>query len=366
VDACGQERRDCQRCDSFEVRETDKLPEPEIIRTYAKVTCSQLRVRSGPGTGYAAVSMLKKGDVVEILEIKTVDTNDWGRIEKGWICLTGLTELFYEKDTHEHSYGQWYVYREATCTEDGILRRDCTGCDHYETDKIAAVGHSYGAWYVSKEATTTEFGEERRDCSACGYYETRQIDKLPAPTITKTYATVTCSALRVRSGPGTEYAMVTWLYKGKVVEVFELKDVGTNQWARIENGWICITGNATLSYEEAEHVHSFGDWYVTKEATITEYGEERRDCSVCGHCEIRQTDKLPSVTKVYATITCDALSIRKGAGTGYARVGYYYRGAVVEILEQVQVGENTWGRTDRGWICLTGYTTLKTVTEPAK
>ena len=185
------------------------------------------------------------------------------------------------------------------------------------------------------------------------------------PTITKTYATVTCSALRIRSGPGTQYALVAWLYKGEVVEVFELKNVGTNQWARISNGWICITGNAVLRYEEVEHIHSYGEWYVTKKATLTEGGEERRDCTGCGHSEIRQTDKLPSVTKVYATITCDALNIRQGAGTGYARVGSYYKGTVVEILEQVQVGSNTWGRTEKGWICLTGYTTVETVIEPA-
>ena len=181
--------------------------------------------------------------------------------------------------------------------------------------------------------------------------------------MTKIYGTVTgYDYLNIRSGPGVSYTILAKLNRGDRVEILEFQMVGTVQWGRIQQGWIRISGYVTLEEVTEAHTHSYGDWYVTKEATTTEYGQERRDCA-CGHYETRQTEKLEAVTRVYATITCGSLSIRAGAGTGYTRLGYYYQGETVEILEQVQVGTNTWGRTEKGWICLTGYTTLKTITE---
>lgn len=320
----GEERRDCQHCDHYETRQTDKLPAATITRTYATVTCTTLRIRSGPGSSYTQVGKLYKGDVVEILQIETVGSVAWGLMDKGWICLTGYAELSYEEQTHTHSFGDWYV---------------------------------------TKEATTSEYGEERRDCTECDYYETRQTDKLSGDTITRIYATVTYSVLRIRSGPGSSYEQIGRLYKGDVVEILQIVEVDSVRWGKIESGWIWLTGYTELSYVEEAHTHSYGDWYVTKEATTTEYGQERRDCTGCSHYETRQTEKLTAVTRVYATITCKALSIREGAGTGYDRLGYYYKDDVVEILEQKQVGSATWGRTEKGWICLTGYATLKTITE---
>ncbi len=359
----GQERRDCQHCDYYETRPLDKLPAPTTKRTYATVTCTTLRIRSGPGTGYTAVGKLSYGAVVEVFEIVTVGDSDWGRIEQGWICLTGNTTLeeVDEPITHTHSFGQWYTEKAATCTKDGILRRDCD-CGDYETKTVAATGHSFGDWYVSKAATAEKAGQERRDCANCDHNETREIPKLNV--VVKIYATVTCSRLYIREGAGTGYARLGSYVKGDVVEILEQATVDGKIWGRTNKGWICLTGNTTLKEVEEviTHTHRFGAWYVSKEATTTEYGQERRDCA-CGHYETRQTPKKEAVTKVYATITCSSLSIRAGAGTGYTRLGYYYKGETVEILEQVTVDGRIWGRTNKGWICLTGNATLKTVTE---
>ena len=51
------------------------------------VTGKTLNIREGAGTGYDAVGTLKKGDKVTILEQVTVNGDDWGRIESGWISL---------------------------------------------------------------------------------------------------------------------------------------------------------------------------------------------------------------------------------------------------------------------------------------
>lgn len=53
-----------------------------------------LNIRSGAGTNYAKVGELAQGDEVEILEQTTLsDGTVWGRIEEGWICITGYMTL---------------------------------------------------------------------------------------------------------------------------------------------------------------------------------------------------------------------------------------------------------------------------------
>lgn len=47
------------------------------------VTASALLIREGAGTNYKEVGKLANGATVEILEVK----DNWGRIDKGWICL---------------------------------------------------------------------------------------------------------------------------------------------------------------------------------------------------------------------------------------------------------------------------------------
>ena len=43
---------------------------------------------------------------------------------------------------HKHSFGEWEVEKEATCTESGIKKRSCSSCDEVQTESIAAKGHT--------------------------------------------------------------------------------------------------------------------------------------------------------------------------------------------------------------------------------
>ena len=51
------------------------------------VTASSLRIRSGAGSGYSIVGYLTSGTKVTITETKTVNGTQWGKIDKGWICM---------------------------------------------------------------------------------------------------------------------------------------------------------------------------------------------------------------------------------------------------------------------------------------
>ncbi|MBE6115218.1 MAG: hypothetical protein E7187_00140 [Erysipelotrichaceae bacterium] len=117
--------------------------------------------------------------------------------------------------------------KEATCTEKGsydlVVR--CTRCNEIissEHHEIEALGHSWSEWKVTKEPTCTEKGEESRECSRCHEKETREIDMIDhkwddgtiieEPTFSKTgiieYKCLVCGETRREEMP-----------KGKVVNM---------------------------------------------------------------------------------------------------------------------------------------------------
>ena len=115
--------------------------------------------------------------------------------------------------------------------------------------------------------------------------------------------------LCIRSGAGTSNAVVGYYAGGTKITILEQKTSGSGTWGRTDKGWISM-----------------------------------------GYVQLDAPAQQP--TKVIRTVTADCLLVRKGAGTGHVIVGYLYRGAQVEILEQTTVAGQTWGRTSSGWICL--------------
>ena len=51
-----------------------------------------------------------------------------------------------------HTFGEWEVTKNATCTEKGSRECTCTVCKYEETEEIAATGHSYSLEW-SKDLT---------------------------------------------------------------------------------------------------------------------------------------------------------------------------------------------------------------------
>ena len=53
------------------------------------------------------------------------------------------------------------------------------------------------------------------------------------------------------------------------------------------------------------------------------------------------------------TVNSDNLKIRESAGVKAKQIGTYARGAKIMVYETTTCSENrTWGRTDKGWICM--------------
>ena len=88
----------------------------------------------------------------------------------------GTTETI---PTLGHSFGDWTVTKDATCTEEGKQERTCTreGCEVKETGIIAKLAHTY-AWVTDKEATCGAAGSRHEECTVCK--ETGKTETIPA------------------------------------------------------------------------------------------------------------------------------------------------------------------------------------------
>lgn len=123
------------------------------------------------------------------------------------------------------------------------------------------------------------------------------------------------SYVNVRKGPGTNYTILARAVAGSQVEIYQTKWVGSSQWGRMTNGWICMD-------------------YVSL-SSDSQSGSGSTDTQISG------------------TVSGSNVNVRSGAGTGYSIVGRKNSGDVITVYERKTSGGLNWGRIgDNQWICL--------------
>lgn len=153
-----------------------------------------------------------------------------------------------------HDYSDTVV--APTCEEAGYTLHECTRCGiSYQDEIVPAAGHDYGKWETVTEATCTTNGRQRRICKVCGAEDTQVI-----------------------SAPGHKYEEVV------------VPPTCTGQGCTVHTCSVCNDSYGD-NYVDALG-HSFGEWTVTKEATILETGTRSRICSVCSKEETEEIDKI--------------------------------------------------------------------------
>ena len=265
------------------------------------------------------------------------DTNHWKE------CSCG------EKlNVANHAYGEWRVTKPATETEKGSKARDCTVCDHVQTETIPMLEHEhgihdetwkydktqhwqecscgerlnvathiYGDWRETKPATETEAGSRERDCTVCDYVQTETIPMLEHEhgihdetwKYDKTQHWQECSC-------GEKLNVANHIYGDwKVTKEATETEVGSRERGCTVCEYVQVEiipeighehgiHDETWKYDETDHWqecscgeklnvanHTYGDWKVTKEATETEAGSRERGCAVC---EYVQTEAIPA------------------------------------------------------------------------
>lgn len=303
-------------------------PDKDVIAT-GTVTASELNIRKSGSANAESVGQYKKGDRVEILEVK----DGWGRTDKGWVSMK-------------------YVKTEGT--PDITEPKDDKDKDKETTDK------------ENKEySTLVTDGKDK----VLGYVE------------------IDTPALYVRYGPGTKYNVVTKVYDDERHAYYQEKW----GWVRIKDGWISLAytdqkdaddkdDNKTDDDKKDPEIVSDGKTTVLGYGIVTTDGLNVRTGPGTTYDDIdeyklgeriayyqkdgkwiRTKDGWTSTTYVYVegdkgdgngsgTSTGDSVNIRSGPGTGFSSVGKVNKGDKVDILAQLKIGKHTWGYTGKGWI----------------
>lgn len=261
--------------------------------TAVRVTGDIVNVRSGPGTNYSIVRKAYRNEALTVTHVSHITSMKWGHIQDGWICLD-------------------YTNYDAVISG---------------TDQSESPG--------SSEPPTVPDA----DCA------------VPDDPVVASGIVQVNDALRIRSGPGTGYSVVGFLFQGKEVDILELKTAGDMVWGRISRGWISmdyvitdtIQGNTPIVPEPNPEPPT----EAPEPLPVEPPAEEPED-------EASESGGNTEAVSIRGIIKADALRIRSSAGTDNRIVGFYYQNDAVLITEKVAVGSADWGKTDRGWINM-GY-----------
>ncbi len=253
---------------------------------------SHLNVRSGPGTQHSTLGSLRQGATVTI----TGEQNGWYSIafngRTGYVKASYITRNAQSADTSAAFAG-----RVKLASSSGLLNvRKGPGTGYATLGQLShgakvSVTAAQGGWYAIAYNGST------------GYVSSAYIVKDGTATPTATNAPsqsgksghVTASSLNVRKGPGTGYARIGSLRQGESVTV-----------TATQNGWHTIVFKGSTGYVSSEYIKLDGATAPAATNTPSQSGKSGR-------------------------VTASSLNVRKGPGTGYARIGSLRQGESVTV-----------------------------------
>ena len=248
------------------------------------VTADALRLRSQANTNSTVLNLAPRNSVVTLLE----ELDGWYKVSYG--DQVGYMSADWLDVTQS---GSEAVVGQGTVTADALNVRSGAGTVYnrlgllYKGTSVMILEDCGNGWYkISGGGYTGYVSGEWVKVS--GNSSSDSSDAQPIGT-----GTVNTACLNVRSGAGTGYSRVGYLYSGNSVSI--LKDCG--------NGWYQISYGSGSAYVCAEYI-----------STGSNSGSHNSD------------------TKTSGIVTADALNVRSGAGTGYSRLGLLYSGNSVTIL----------------------------------
>ncbi len=91
----------------------------------------------------------------------------------------------------KHQFGEYVYDNNATCYYNGTKSATCSLCGEKKTVEAegTVLGHNYGDWWVEKEPTYTETGLMLRRCDRCAGCEEQEIPMLVMPVTREPYLT---------------------------------------------------------------------------------------------------------------------------------------------------------------------------------
>ena len=261
--------------------------------TIVHVTGDVVNIRKGPGTNYGISKQVYRDHVLVISHVTHLTNMMWGKVQDGWICL------------------DYTNYNDVISGSDDAESED----SNQPSDEDTGPAH-HPDWDDHEHD-----GSNSRDDHGVISGIVRVND-----------------FLRVRSGPGTAYPTVGYLFNDEEVDILKQETSGSMVWGRIADGWVCMDYIVTDPLQNDRPDES---GTTHGQDAVPEKEPEKKPVGTPGRIE---------TTTIEGIISADALRIRSGPGTKNPIVGFYYQDDPVKISQKVLVDSVYWGKTDKGWI----------------
>jgi hypothetical protein len=99
--------------------------------------------------------------------LKDATCSEVGQIK--YQCTKCIGDKIEDIPVIPHTPGSWEIGEQATCTEAGTKVQKCTECDEVVGTTVwDAKGHTHGVWVTTKSPTCTEAGKKTQSCQTCG------------------------------------------------------------------------------------------------------------------------------------------------------------------------------------------------------
>ena len=344
-EAAGEERRDCNGCDHFEVREIAALGHSTEHFAAKAPSCSSV--------GWDAYDACKRDG-----------------------C--GYT-TYNEIPKEPHVFGGWTTTVPAKCESAGTECRYCDNCEHFESRDIAMLGHNeishgakaptctevgwdayvtcsrctyttynelpaahaFGDWIRSSDPKCEDVGEDRRNCLNCEHFEVREVAALGHTEVVDPAVDATCTDTGLTEGKHCSRCEAI-LVAQTIVDILGHDEIphAAKPASCTEIGWNAYVTCSRCSYttytEIPKEDHEFGAWTQTTTPKCGTAGEERRDCTNCDYFETNELPMLGHSTEHFTAKAPSCFAVGWNAYDACKRDGCGYT-TYVEIPKEPHV-----------------------------
>lgn len=190
------------------------------------VNASALNIRTGPGTNYSVAGQVTEGYKLNILEVQ----NGWGRTSDGWVLLKYVSKSSSPSTPSVPNNSGDYVNMKVRVTAYDLNVRQGPGTNYAKAGLL-----SNGAVVTILEVRGN-WGRFSDGWISLSYVSPLDGSGTTVTPVKQGSGIVTADALRIRTGPGTNYAICGQLTEGYQVKILEVR----NGWARIADGWVSL------------------------------------------------------------------------------------------------------------------------------
>ena len=155
---------------------------------------------------------------------------------------------------------------EATCTENGYVKSQCSLCENIKEEVLEATGHTESDWIIDSEPTCTVNGSKHTNCTVCG------------------------EVVNTQTIPATGHTDSEW--------IIDSEPTCTVNGSKHTNCTVCGEVVNTQTIPATGHTDS--EWIIDSEPTCTTPGSKHTICTVCG--EVSHTSFIPKLVHEYESV----------------------------------------------------------------